>query len=673
MAEILELPGSFLAAACRVRSTIAVWARAFALALMVGSSGAAEISYSASIQPLISEHCAKCHNAEKHKGSVDFSGFTDNLSVIKDRKLWARSLEQIESGDMPPDDEKQLTAEAKAKLIADIRYLTENFDFAKANIRDPGPSLLRRLTRVEYENTIRDLTGIVFDAGREAGIPMEDNGSSFANLAATLNLPPSLMEKYFVAADKILDRLFMSADELKKLASKDYRSKMQAKADEEAAKKFFAALGSANEASRDAVSGLVTNFMRHAYRRPVSTADTDRVMRFYGASLKAGEARELALRKALKPMLVSPQMLYRLEQDRAPNGSDVAYKISEVELATRLSYFLWSSPPDEELLAAAEKNELSKTLDAQVKRMLASPRSEALTKNFAGHWLHIEKIADARPSREFFPAFSDTLKKAMREEIEMFFNKLREEDRPVTEMLDCDYAYANWELGKLYELKDANSKELMRVALPKDSPRGGLLGMAGVLAMNAHTNRTSPTLRGKWILEVVLGKPPPPPPPNVAPLKPNKKGEPPKSLREQLAQHSTQANCAGCHKRIDPLGFALENFDAIGAWRVSTNEVKLDTDGVLPTGEKFSGVRELKRIILTKQDDFLRNLVSQMLTYALGRELDYYDEAPIREIQTALKKDGTKFSALVLGIVKSFPFQQRKNAAAASVSSKASP
>jgi hypothetical protein len=200
------------------------------------------------------------------------------------------------------------------------------------------------------------------------------------------------------------------------------------------------------------------------------------------------------------------------------------------------------------------------------------------------------------------------------------------------------------------------------VSLPKDSPRGGLLGMGGLLAINAHTNRTSPTLRGKWILEVVFGKPPPPPPANVAPLKAAKKGEPPKSLREQLAQHATEANCAGCHKRIDPLGFGLENFDAIGAWRESTPDAKLDTDGVLPTGEKFNGVRELRQVILKKQDEFLHNLVSQTLTYALGRELDYYDEGPIRSILSEMQKNGNKFSTLMLGIVNSYPFQYRKNA-----------
>jgi mono/diheme cytochrome c family protein len=627
------------------------------LLIAASHSAPAATQYQGDIKPLIEKHCAACHKADKHKGNVDFSGFTDNLSVIKDHKLWSRALEQIASGDMPPDDEPKLPDDIKAKLLQNIQEVAENYDVNSPALRDPGPSVLRRLSRVEYENTLKDLLGIEFDSGREAGIAMEDNGPAYANLAAGLNMAPALMEKYFIAADKALDRLLMNAEERKKFAAKDYKTKMLAQSDEKAVKQFFSGLPALDEGSAES---FFTTFMRRAYRRPVEKTEISRILKFHEATLAKGEPREAALHKALKPVLVSPHFLFRIESDRASKGSHEAYRVSEHELATRLSYFLWSSPPDDELMAVADSGKLYATLEHQLKRMLLSPKAEALTKNFAAHWLHIDHIAEARPSREAFPAFSDSLKKSMREEVEMFFSKLREEDRNVTELLQCDYAYVNWELAKLYGL-EGNSKELQRVSLPKDSPRGGLLGMGGLLAINAHTNRTSPTLRGKWILEVVFGKPPPPPPANVAPLKAAKKGEPPKSLREQLAQHATEANCAGCHKRIDPLGFGLENFDAIGAWRESTPDAKLDTDGVLPTGEKFNGVRELRQVILKKQGEFLHNLVSQTLTYALGRELDYYDEGPIRSITAEMQKNGNKFSTLMLGIVNSYPFQYRKN------------
>lgn len=618
---------------------------------------AAAPKYAETVKPLMDKYCANCHNAEKHKGSVDLSGFSDNLSVIKDRKLWAKCLEQIENGDMPPDDEPQLEPAQKAALLQQIREISESFDLNDPAFRDPGPSVLRRLSRVEYENTVKALTGLSFDAGTEAGIASEDNGSAYTNLAAMLTLQPALMEKYFTAADRMLDRLFLSPEERKAIITKGGKQKNQAQADETAAKAFQSRMQSMS------AEAFVTDFMKQAYRRPVDAKEVQRVLQFHTQALAKGESAEGALRRALKPMLVSPHFLFRVERDRAAKGSKEAYRISDHELAVRLSYFLWSGPPDQALMAAADKGELSqpKLLEAQVKRMLLSPATTEFTKNFATHWLQVDRIAEARPSREFFPTFSDTLRKAMKEEVEHFMNKMREEDRPVTDLLTCDYVYANSELAKHYGLPEVKGKEFQRVALTPDSPRGGLLGMAGVMAMNAHTNRTSPTLRGKYVMEVVFGKPPPPPPNNVAPLKPGKKGEPPKSLREQLAQHATQASCAGCHKKIDPLGFALDNFDAIGAWRESTPENKLDTEGVLPSGEKFNGVRELKQIILKQQDVFIHNVIEQTLIYSLGRELDYFDEAPVRKIQSEMKPQGNRFSALILGIVQSYPFQYRKN------------
>lgn len=620
-------------------------------------SQAAAPKYADAVKPLMDKYCANCHNAEKHKGSVDLSGFSDNLSVIKDRKLWVKCLEQMESGDMPPDDEPQLEPAQKAALLKQIREISEGFDLNDPAFRDPGPSVLRRLSRVEYENTINTLTGLKFDAGTEAGIASEDNGSAYTNLAAMLTLQPALMEKYFTAADRILDRLFLSPEERKAIMTKGGKQKNQAQADEPVAKTFQTRVQSMS------AEAFVTDFMKQAYRRPVDAREIQRVLQFQVQALAKGEPADVALRRALKPVLVSPHFLFRVERDRATKGSKEAYRISDHELAVRLSYFLWSAPPDQELITAADKGELSqpKLLEAQVKRMLLSPKTEAFTTNFATHWLQVDRIADARPSREFFPTFSDTLRKAMKEEVEYFMNKMREEDHPVTDLLNCDYVYANTELAKHYGLPEVKGKEFQKVALTADSPRGGLLGMAGVLAMNAHTNRTSPTLRGKYVMEVVFGKPPPPPPANVAPLKPAKKGEPPKSLREQLAQHATEASCAGCHKKIDPLGFALDNFDAVGSWRESTAENKLDTEGVLPSGEKFNGVRELKQIILKQQDTFTHNVIEQTLIYALGRELDYFDEAPVRKIQADLQQQGHKFSTLILGIVQSYPFQYRKN------------
>ncbi|HSJ03508.1 MAG TPA: DUF1592 domain-containing protein, partial [Verrucomicrobium sp.] len=611
------------------------------------------------------KHCTACHNADKHKGGVDLSGFTDNLSVVKDRKLWHKVLEQIESGDMPPDDEPAIAGDIKPLLLKNVREIIDHFEVNDPAFRDPGPSLLRRLTRVEYENSIRALLGIEFDAGLEAGIVTEDNGRSYANLAVGLTLPPSLMEKYFASADRALERLFMTAEERKQYAARNYRTKMFAQGDEKAAKAFFAGLpqqvDSASIIPGEALKSWLQAFLRKAYRRPLAADETSRLIALYERSSRAGDAPMLALRKTLKPVLVSPEFLYRIEADRAPSGSGDAASVSDVELASRLSYFLWSAPPDEALLAVAEAGTLSKPEErvAQTRRLLSSERARALTQNFASHWLQVNLIKDARPQQETYPLFNQNLRDDMQEEILTFMDKLRELDLPVLDMLSADYAYVNEPLAQLYGLPAVKGRNLQKVSLPADSPRGGLLGMGGVLTLTSHSNRTSPTLRGKYVLEVVLGTPPPLPPNNVSQLAPPKKGEPPKTIREQLAQHAQQSSCAACHKRIDPLGFAMENFDGIGGWRDSTPEVKLDTDGTLPNGEKFNGVRELKQVIKGRQSQFIRNMVEQTLVYALGRELDYYDEGPIQAIEARLKAHEYRFSELILGVVESYPFQYR--------------
>jgi hypothetical protein len=288
-----------------------------------------------------------------------------------------------------------------------------------------------------------------------------------------------------------------------------------------------------------------------------------------------------------------------------------------------------------------------------------------LTEQFAVQWLQINKLAAARPSTEFFPAFNSKLRKAMYDETILFFDDLREHDRSVMTLLDSDHTFLNKDLAKHYGIMNVTNSETVRVDLKPEDHRGGLLGMGSVLALTSHTHRTSPTLRGKYILEVIFGTPPPPPPPNAGTLKEEKrKGKEPVSFREQLARHAGDASCAGCHKKMDPLGFALDNYDAVGAWRVSSVDNPLDTSGLLPTGEKFNGAAELKQIILKKQAQFERNLVEQLLSYALGRELQDGDECTIREIENGLIQQQHRFSALVKGIVKSYPFQYRKSAGA---------
>ena len=631
------------------------------------SSRAAELpaTFQKNVRPLLEEHCFKCHNAEKHKGGIDLTPFDSEGAVLKKYKLWRRVLEQLESAEMPPDDDK-FTPQHGTMLVAGVKQTLAMLDSGHPALLDPGPSLVRRLSHGEYNNAMRDLIGGNLDLAQRVGLPPDSTGSNYENIAAALEIPPALLEKYFAGADLALDRIFGPLPTAPK-TKPVWQSADEVDRQKKQREKFFGALP--ENADRPATQQFVARFTHLAWRRPVETAEVERLMKFYDAALARGDTPRNALRRTLKPVLVAPSFLFRIENDRTPKspgpGTPVAAaRVSDVELASRLSFFLWSSLPDEELLGLAEKNQLSPpaTLAAQVKRMLADPRAKELTSNFFTHWLGANRVTQARPSTEFYPAFNDALKKAMLTEVTQFCDNLRTEDRPVLELLNADYTFANAELAKLYGLAGVTGKDFQRVALKPENHRGGVLGMSAILASTSHTDRTSPTQRGKWMLDVIFGTPPSPPPANAGMFKDDgKKKQPPKDFREKLAQHATDATCAGCHRRMDPLGFGLDNFDAIGAWRPTSAE--LDTSGVLPGGEKFSGVDELKKIVWARRDPFARNLVGQMLTYALGRELDYYDEGQITRIKASLDQGGGKFSALILGIVTSYPFQYRRNAA----------
>ncbi|HYG77014.1 MAG TPA: DUF1592 domain-containing protein [Planctomycetota bacterium] len=634
------------------------------LAAKLPAAESARADFDKDIRPLLEAHCIKCHGPQKKKGGADFSTFTDQKSLLKHRKLWRTAAIQVETLEMPPAEERQLLPPEREKLAAWMKQIANTIDCSNPADRHPGPSLIHRLNRSEYNLTIRDLIGIDFDAGAAVGMPDDSSGHGYANLVNTLILPPVLMEKYFAAADRILDLVIGPMD----LATEKKEDADKRKKNKAAFERLFFAKPDAGVSKRDAAQKIIERFAARAFRRPVQPDEISRLMRLYDIAEKKNDRFENGVRLMLKAVLVSPHFLFRIEQDRAPQGSQEAYRVSDYELATRLSYFLWSSMPDEVLLELAAQKKLSEpaVLEAQVRRMLLDPKAKALTTHFAARWLQIHKLAEARPSTEFFPTFTTKLRQAMYDETSLFFDKLREENRSVLELLNADYTYVNQDLAKHYGLPEVKGPEMRRVALKPESNRGGLLGMGSILALTSHTSRTSPTLRGKWILEVIFGTPPPPPPPDAGTLKEEKqKGKEPKTFREQMAMHASQSACAACHKKIDPLGFGLENFDAVGSWRDSVGGKPIENSGQLPTGEKFAGAGELKKIILKNQDAFVRNLIEQMLTYALGRELQYFDDCPVKEAKTALEKNGYTFSSLVLGIVNSYPFQHRRNIDAA--------
>lgn len=401
-------------------------------------------------------------------------------------------------------------------------------------------------------------------------------------------------------------------------------------------------------------------FVRRAWRRPVSTNELDRLAKLAEAQRAAGASFEQSIKTALHAALVSPNFIFRGELQPDPDNPNVIRPIDEFALASRLSYFLWSSTPDDELLALAQRGQLRKRQDAQVRRMLRDPRSSALVENFAGQWLQIRNLELLAPDPKTFPQYDAALRDAMRRETELLFEHIQREDRSVLEFLTADYTFANARLARHYGLKGVTGDAFQRVSL-KGTPRAGLLTHGSILTITSNPNRTSPVKRGKWVLENLLAAPPPPPPPDVPPLPENAPASKAVSLRERLAEHVANPGCASCHVRMDPIGLAFEHFDAIGAWRDRDDGQPVDATAVMHTGEKLDGVDSLRNLLTGKQrEQFIRCLADRMLTYALGRGLEWYDDCALDQITRGTRKGGDKFSALVLEVARSAPFQMRR-------------
>jgi len=408
---------------------------------------------------------------------------------------------------------------------------------------------------------------------------------------------------------------------------------------------------------------VFTNLVHRAYRRPVTEVDLQVLLGFYNEGYKDG-GFEGGIRTALQRMLVSPEFLFRIERDPpSPAAPGEPYRISDLELASRLSFFLWSSIPDDELLTMAEGGKLKDpaVLQQQVQRMTGDIRLRALAENFAGQWLSLRNLRNISPDPKVFPDFDDNLREALREESELFFESMLREDHSVLDLLDADYTFLNERLARHYGIPDVFGSHFRRVGL-RNEERKGLLGQGSVLTVTSYSNRTAPTIRGKWLLENVFGAPPPPPPPNVPSLT-EEEGREGKvlTMRERLAQHRANPVCAACHDRMDPLGFALENFDALGKWRTSEGTTPIDPSGKLPDGTEFQGPAELRKILLGRREQFVITVTEKLLTYALGRGLEYYDQPVIRKIVRDAAPDGYRWSSLIEGIVNSTPFQMRRS------------
>jgi mono/diheme cytochrome c family protein len=406
---------------------------------------------------------------------------------------------------------------------------------------------------------------------------------------------------------------------------------------------------------------ILSFFASRAFRRPVTPPELDRLTAIVAKVQKNGDSFERGIQLALEAVLVSPSFLFRLELDPKPNDPKANRFLNDYELASRLSYFVWSSMPDDELFALARKGELKKpaVLEAQARRMLADPKSEALVENFMMQWLTLRNLQNVSPDPRLFPGFNEQLKKDMLVETQMFCSALMREDRSVLDLLDGKFTFLNERLARHYGIPGVTGEQFRRVALTGEQ-RGGILTQGSILTVTSNPTRTSPVKRGKWVLEQLLGTPPPPPPPDVPELESPKNAKLTGTLRQRMEQHRVDPACATCHARLDPLGFGLENYDAVGAWRTLDGGAPVDASGELPDGQRFNGPSQLVAILKKQKDTFGRNMASQMLTYALGRGLEHYDQCGVGEITAAASKKNYKFSALVTEIVISTPFRSRR-------------
>jgi mono/diheme cytochrome c family protein len=405
---------------------------------------------------------------------------------------------------------------------------------------------------------------------------------------------------------------------------------------------------------------ILTRLASRAFRRPLQATDpaVDNLMQFYETGRRSGDF-EVGIQQGLARLLADPQFLYRIESEPTMVAGGGAYRITDMELASRLSFFLWSSIPDDELVAVAAAGKLSepKVLEHQVRRMLADARSRALVENFAGQWLHLRELGNAQPLDRGFDA---NLRDAFEQETQMLFADIVKEDRSLIELLDADYTYVNERLARHYGMANVRGSYMRRVALAKDSPRRGVLGQGSILTVTSVGNRTSPVMRGAWVMETLMGAPPPRPPPGVeADLKEEVGAAKPSSVRERLERHRENPTCASCHQIMDPIGFSLENFDLIGRWRDVDGSTPVDSSGTLIDGTHLSGAQDLRRALLSRSDSFVTSASEKLLIYALGRRIEHFDQPAIRKIVRDASRDDYSFSSLVLGVVNSVPFQMK--------------
>jgi len=724
------------------------------------------------IKPMLEHYCYDCHGDGSSKGELDLEKYPDLASMRKDPKIWEHILTRVDYHLMPPPKEEQPEKKERKKLAAWI-----NNAVFPASATDPGHSVMRRMNRIEYQNTIEDLLGI--ETSVASLLPPDDSGYGFDNNGSALSISPAHIEKYLQAAEKALDEAIvigpMKPSQIN-IKSRDIsgggrkkddgiyffiRASAQIKPELKQAGKYKLVItASASQAGHepaflDVILGkkhiahfevknllgdektfstelelpsgrtditldypndfydprnknpqrrdrnlmihkirlegplgvnrqkpsshrqiftprksnqdnrtyareVLENFAHRAFRRPATKEEIDRYLVLADKIGRADRSLESGIKSAISAMLVSPSFLFIAPDTASSKPSGKAAPINEHSLASRLSYFIWSTMPDEELLKLADQNKLRKNLDQQIARMLKDSRSREMVRHFTGQWLELRNLESITPDRKKFRNFSPTLARDMRTETQMLADHILRGNQSLLSFLDADYSFINERLAELYKIPDIKGKDFRRVSMT-GTPRRGILTHASILTVTSQPNRTSPVLRGKFILENILDIEPPPPPPNLPALEESHEEGKSMTVREQLEMHRRKTACAGCHNLMDPVGFAFENYNAIGAHREFANGRAIDTTGKLVTGEPVKDAESLRLVILNgKRDEFLRCLTVKMMTYATGRGIGRQDRLHVDKVLSELQKKDYNAHTLIRGIIHSVPFQQQR-------------
>jgi mono/diheme cytochrome c family protein len=601
-------------------------------------------TYQRAVAPFMTTYCIRCHSGKKQKGGVTFQGALKSPGLASSRTLWKRASNQIKAKDMPPEEADAQPSEQERKAV--VEWIA---GIKRLSPKDPGQFVIRRLSRAEYGNTLHDLFGV--DPQIAHDLPDEVFGAGYTN-----SLSPLLMEQYLAIANEVLNLVLAPPGAAP--------TAMQ--------QRLFGADPGDPAGRKAAARKIAHSLARLAYRRPPSEAEVDVLLRVFALAADQGKSYPQSLRLMLKAILVSPQFLFITpgagdktgDEAGNTNAAGDIVALDDYQLASRLSYLLWGTMPDAQLSALADAGKLHDppVLAAQARRLIADPRSRALFDGFGAQWLGLDKLAGKTFDGSKFPQMTGDLRTSMYDEARLLFESILRDNRSLATFIDSDYTFLNSNLASIYGMQSTVTGPQMRKVKLSDANRGGILTMPGILAMSSFPNRTSPVNRGVWVLEQVLGEHVPPPPPDVPSLeKQDQQKVANLTLRQRTELHRSNPVCANCHKVFDPIGYGLENFDAIGRWRDRDDSGgAIDATGELPGAHRFGTPRELKRIIAGRTDDFSRNLAGKLLAYALCRQLDGYDEVVVDKLSGAIAEDGYRMQTLVVGVVTSYPFTHRR-------------